>query len=75
MARDPGSSRILLDKGESVLAVVAWSNTATSGDKADGNFLSVARSKGDEPVVLPVWTDLGTTGKLELTAWATKLLS
>lgn len=75
MARDPGPKQLRLAKGESAVAVVAWSNTVTSGDPADGDFLSVARSKEDKQVVVPIWTDLGTTGKLELTAWATKLLT
>lgn len=35
-------------------------------------YLSVAQGKGAAPVVWPVVTDIGTTGKVELTAWLLK---
>jgi hypothetical protein len=37
-----------------------------------GAYLSVAQGKGAAPVVWPVVTDIGTTGKIELTAWLLK---
>jgi hypothetical protein len=75
MARDPGTQRIRLAKGEEVLSVVAWSNTVTDGDTTNGTYLAVAPAKGEPTANWPVFTDLGTTGKVELTAWCTKLPS
>ncbi len=72
MAKDPGPTKIVLRKGQSAMAAVSWSNTTTSGKKGDGQFLSVARGKGDEPVIWPEWLDLGTTAKVQLTAWCLK---
>ncbi|GAB3817815.1 hypothetical protein GCM10028799_22790 [Kribbella italica] len=74
MAIDPGPARLRLAKGQTALSVVAWSNTVADGpDPETGQFLKVAASKGDAQAVWPVVTDLGTTGKLEVTAWARKL--
>lgn len=73
MATDPGPARIRLGKGESALAAVSWSNTVeVYGGAVAGTYLSVAQGKGDAPVVWPVVTDIGTTGKVELTAWLLK---
>ena len=73
MARDPGPTKIRLDKGESALAAVSWSNTVeVAEDKASGTYLAVARHRGERPVVWPVDTDLGTTAKITLTAWCLK---
>ncbi|WP_460649222.1 DUF4232 domain-containing protein [Kribbella endophytica] len=74
MAIDPGPERLKLAKGQTAVSVVAWSNTVAAGsDPEAGQFLKVAASKGDAQAVWPVVTDLGTTGKLEVTAWARKL--
>jgi hypothetical protein len=55
------------------MAAVSWSNTTGAGEKkADDHVLSVARGKGDEPVIWPEWLDLGTTAKVQLTAWLLK---
>jgi hypothetical protein len=75
VARDPGPQQIRLAKGEALLAVVAWSNTVTEGDTMNGSYLAVAYAKGEPTAVWPVFTDLGTTGKVELTAWCAKLPS
>jgi hypothetical protein len=75
MATDPGPRRIRLANGETVLSVVAWSNTVTDGDKMNGSYQAVAHAKGAATAIWPVSTDLGTTGKVELTAWCTKLPS
>lgn len=73
MATDPGPARIRLGKGESALAAVSWSNTVeVYGGAVTDTYLSVARGKGDTPIVWPVVTDIGTTGKVELTAWLLK---
>ncbi|MFI5711099.1 DUF4232 domain-containing protein [Kribbella sp. NPDC051620] len=75
MAKDPGPARIRVAKGESVLAVVSWFNTADmiSGDKVAGSFLSVARGTTERPVVWPVNTDIAVKARLSLTAWSLKL--
>ncbi|WP_350277426.1 DUF4232 domain-containing protein [Kribbella sp. HUAS MG21] len=74
MAIDPGPTRIRLDKGESAIAAISWSNTVeVAEDKASGTYLTVARSAGERPVVWPVDTDLGSTAKLTLTAWCLEL--
>ena len=74
MAIDPGPGRLRLGKGQTAVSVVAWSNTVADGsDPVTGQFLKVAASKGDAQAVWPVVTDLGTTGQLEVTAWARKL--
>jgi hypothetical protein len=75
MAMDPGPQRIRLANGETLLSVVAWSNTVTDGDPMNGSYLTVAHAKGEPTAIWPVFTDLGTTGKVELTAWCTKLPS
>lgn len=74
MAIDPGPARIHLDKGETALAVVAWSNTVeVAEDKASGAYLAVAPHPGERQAVWPVDTDLGTTARITLTAWCRKL--
>lgn len=73
-AIDPGAARIRLDKGESALAVISWSNTVeVAEDKASGTYLAVARRSGERPVVRRVDTDLSTTARLTLTAWSREL--
>ncbi|HWD77900.1 MAG TPA: DUF4232 domain-containing protein [Kribbella sp.] len=73
MAIDPGPSRIRLAKGESALAAVSWSSTVeVAEDKASGTYLRIAHRAGERPVVWPVDTDLGTTGRITLTAWCLK---
>jgi hypothetical protein len=73
MAIDPGPTRIRLTKGESALAAVSWSNTVeVAEDKASGTYLAVARHAGEQPVVWPVDTDLGTTARIIVSAWCLK---
>jgi hypothetical protein len=65
---------VRLAEGRTARAVVAWSNTVADGaDPQAGQFLTVAARKGEAQAVWPVMTDLGTTGKLEVTAWAREL--
>lgn len=73
MAIDPGpSGGITLAPGQSVLSVIAWSATVTDGAPATGEYVEV--TVDGVPQALPLETDLGTTGEVELTAWATELL-
>ncbi|MEU4295062.1 DUF4232 domain-containing protein [Kribbella sp. NPDC026596] len=73
MAIDPGPTKLRLRKGESAQAAIAWSSTVEiGGDNQNGAYLSVARAKHEKPTVWPVVTDIGTTGKIALTAWSLK---
>ncbi|MGW7682818.1 DUF4232 domain-containing protein [Kribbella sp. NPDC054772] len=70
MAIDSGATRIVLHKGQTALAAVSWSNTVeVAEDKVSGAYLAITARADDRPVVRPVDTDLGTTGKVTLTAW------
>jgi hypothetical protein len=52
MAIDPGPAKLRLQKGESALAAVSWSDTVeVDEDKAAGTYLSIAGGTRDEPVV------------------------
>ncbi|GAA1972111.1 DUF4232 domain-containing protein [Amycolatopsis minnesotensis] len=75
MARDPGPAPHTLEPGQHLLSVLSWSSTVTDGDSAAGSFVTVTPVPGGEARTLPVDTDLGTTGKLTVTAWAPKLLN
>ncbi|QWF81910.1 hypothetical protein HUW46_05345 [Amycolatopsis sp. CA-230715] len=75
MARDPGAQPQTLEPGQHLLSVLSWSNTVTAGESATGSFATVTPVPGGEARTLPVDTDLGTTGKLTVTAWAPKLLN
>ncbi|MFF0270464.1 DUF4232 domain-containing protein [Kribbella sp. NPDC004536] len=73
MAIDPGPTRIHLNKGESALAAISWSNTVEVAEhKASGTYLRIAHHPGAKPLVWPVDTDLGTTARITLTAWCLK---
>jgi len=72
MATDPGPTRIRLAKGKTVLASIAWSNTVTYGDNNKGSYFAISWKKGVAPVIWPEYVDIGTTGKITLTAWNPK---
>lgn len=72
VAIDPGpSGGITLAPGQSVLSVIGWSATVTDGVPATGEYVEV--TVDGTPQALPLETDLGTTGEITLTAWATEL--
>ncbi|WP_233599052.1 DUF4232 domain-containing protein [Amycolatopsis sp. WAC 01375] len=73
MAIDPGVSPQTVQPGGTLLSVVSWSNTVTVGSPEAGAYVTVAAAKGDPEQRITVDTDLGTTGKLKLTAWNPKL--
>lgn len=75
MAKDPGARPQTLEPGQRLLSVLSWSNTVTAGKSAAGAFVTVTPVPGGEARTLPVDTDLGTTGKLTVIAWAPKLLN
>ncbi|MFI6308398.1 DUF4232 domain-containing protein [Amycolatopsis thailandensis] len=73
MAIDPGVSPQTVRPGGTLLSVVSWSNTVTAGSPEAGAYVTVAAAKGDPEQRITVDTDLGTTGKLTLTAWNAEL--
>ncbi|KFZ77694.1 hypothetical protein ED92_38225 [Amycolatopsis sp. MJM2582] len=73
MAIDPGVSPQTVQPGGTLLSVVSWSNTVTVGSPEAGAYVTVAAAKGEPEQRITVDTDLGTTGKLTLTAWNAKL--
>ncbi|MFI5897134.1 DUF4232 domain-containing protein [Actinoplanes sp. NPDC051513] len=66
-----GPRRVTLKPGQGTTAVLAWHNTVTSGAVQNGAALEVAPVKGapEQVVALPAAMDLGTTGKLDTSAW------
>ena len=72
MATDPGPTRIRLAPGKTVLASIAWSNTVTYGDNNKGSYFAISWRKGVAPVIWPEYVDIGTSGKITLTAWNPK---
>ncbi len=73
MAIDPGAAPQTVQPGGTLVSVVAWSNTVTVGSPEAGAYVTVAAAKGDPEQRITVDTDLGTTGKLTLTAWNPEL--
>ncbi|MEV5826772.1 DUF4232 domain-containing protein [Spirillospora sp. NPDC052242] len=69
---DPGPQAITVRPGASASAVVVWRNTVTHGTNVNGTFLEVGPGGGIRPASLrvPGGIDLGTTGRLEVTAWS-----
>jgi hypothetical protein len=70
---DPGAHPVTLAPGNRVQAIVAWSATVTDGEKITGSYLSVSTAAGRSSQTLPLKTDLGTTGEVTVTAWASDL--
>ncbi|MFF5288374.1 DUF4232 domain-containing protein [Paractinoplanes globisporus] len=63
--------RMTVKPGTGAMAVLSWHNTVTTGTTVTGAFLSVAAVKGAprQIVTLPAPMDLGTTGRLDTSAW------
>jgi hypothetical protein len=63
--------RVTLQPGQGATAVLSWRNTVTVGAVQNGAALEVAPVKGapKQVVTLPAPMDLGTTGKLDASAW------
>lgn len=72
-APDPGPRDLTVQPGGTVLSVLAWSATVTSGDKHTGAAISVIPVPGEAAQTQPLDTDLGTTDTVELSAWATEI--
>jgi hypothetical protein len=73
--RDQGPKPLTLAPGESVKSVLNWNNRLTSFDAVtEGAYLVVTPKEGEPPQTLPFRLDIGTSGELDVTAWARDLL-
>ncbi|MGW0774137.1 DUF4232 domain-containing protein [Streptomyces sp. NPDC002835] len=73
--RDQGPKPLTLAPGESVKSVLNWNNRVTSFDAVtEGAYLVVTPKEGESPQTLPFRLDIGTSGELDVTAWARDLL-
>jgi hypothetical protein len=70
MAQDLGPKTVTLAPAASLQSVVAWSGTVTAGEPVTGTALAVTSVPGENPQILRVETDLGTTGEIDVTAWS-----
>ncbi|PNE32250.1 hypothetical protein AF335_19285 [Streptomyces eurocidicus] len=67
---DAGPVRVALRPGEQAVTGLVWRNTVTDGTPANGAYVSLAPSAGADRLTVPSLIDLGTTGKLGVSAWA-----
>ncbi|MEW2632162.1 DUF4232 domain-containing protein [Streptomyces sp. NPDC048389] len=73
--RDQGPKPLTLAPGESVKSVLNWNNRVTTFDAVtEGAYLVVTPKEGEPPQTLPFRLDIGTSGELDVTAWARDLL-
>jgi hypothetical protein len=73
--RDQGPRPLTLAPGESVKSVLNWNNRVTTFDAVtEGAYLVVTPKEGEPPQTLPFRLDIGTSGELDVTAWARDLL-
>lgn len=73
--RDQGPKPLTLAPGQSVKSVLNWNNRVTSFDPVtEGAYLVVTPKEGETPQTLPFRLDIGTSGELDVTAWARDLL-
>ncbi|MEV5610027.1 DUF4232 domain-containing protein [Streptomyces sp. NPDC052225] len=69
LASDTPPHRVTLRPGESATASLVWRNTTGFGDAVDVPYVRVRAKAGAAPVTVTPHLDLGTTGKLGVTAW------
>ncbi len=68
---DAGPVPVTLLPGQKAVAALAWRNTVDmTGAPVNGAYVSVAPVPGSARQNVPETIDLGTTGKLGLSAWA-----
>jgi hypothetical protein len=53
--------------------VLSWSATVTDGNARTGAFITVSPGPGEPPQQAPLRTDIGTTGEVTVSAWASKI--
>ncbi|MFJ2580154.1 DUF4232 domain-containing protein [Kitasatospora aureofaciens] len=66
---DAAPAPMTLQPQEAAEFKLLWRNTVTAGEKADGRYLDIAPQPGRPTVTVPADLDLGTTGKLGISAW------
>jgi hypothetical protein len=66
---DPGPSPLKLAPGESAVAILSWRNTTLHEGATTGELLAVTAVPGEARQVIELWLDVGTTGRLAVTAW------
>lgn len=69
IAPDGAPGPVTLQPGESATATLAWRNTTGSGDPVDAPYVRVTPKPGAASVVVTPELDLGTTGRLGVSAW------
>ncbi|MFE2722330.1 DUF4232 domain-containing protein [Kitasatospora sp. NPDC059327] len=69
---DAAPKAVTLDPGEYAAFQLVWRNTVTAGTSSadNGRFLEIAPLPGRPRVVVPADLDLGTTGRLGVSAWS-----
>jgi hypothetical protein len=72
-ARDLGPRDLTVQPGATVVAVLAWSATVTSGDPHTGAAIAVVPVPGEPAQKQPLETDLGTTDTVTLSSWSTEI--
>lgn len=68
-ADDEPAGPVTLKPGESALATLTWRNTTDFGTAVNVPHVRVRAKVGAPPVIVTPNLDLGTTGKLGVTAW------
>lgn len=66
---DDAPRPVTLKHGESAVASLMWRNTTESGTPVDAPYTRVVAKPGAAPVTVTPHLDLGTTGKLGVSAW------
>ncbi len=66
---DRPAGPVTLKPGESALATLVWRNTTQFGTAVNVPYVRVRAKAGAAPVIVSPNLDLGTTGKLGVTAW------
>ncbi|MDH6703939.1 hypothetical protein P3T27_000640 [Kitasatospora sp. MAA19] len=69
---DAPGSPLTLQPQEAAEFKLLWRNTVAAGDRApdDGRYLDIAPQPGRPRLAVPAHLDLGTTGRLGISAWA-----
>ncbi|WP_372411374.1 DUF4232 domain-containing protein [Streptomyces luteireticuli] len=66
---DAAPQPVALEPGESALARLMWRNTTGAGDAVNAPYVRVRTGAGARPMTVIPELDLGTTGKLGVSAW------
>jgi hypothetical protein len=70
-AKDEGPHPLTLAPGDFAVSVLHWNNRVTATDPVGaGAYVAVAPAEGEERRELPLLLDIGSDGKLGVTAWA-----